>query len=146
MRTQFAKSISTTIVALMLSACATSGGPSDDEILAGSGAVRLNGAQVKAHVIGRTEAWLHGGAYYLADGSLKVKWRKTYLNGSWEVSADGTLCYQLPRWEQRCHFYMDQNGAILMLDAGDNIGERPMYDGNNLAKLGRHSINSGRNR
>lgn len=146
MQAQLCKSIWITIFSLVVAGCATSGGPSDEETLTAAGAVRLNGEQVKAHVTGKTEAWLHGGAYYMADGRLKVKWRKTYSSGSWEVSADGTLCYQLPKWERRCQFYMNMDGAILLLESGDNIGERKMYVGDNLAALGTYAAGSGRTR
>ena len=119
------------------SACTTVGGLSDEDALAQDGAVRLNGTQVKTHVTGKTEEWVHGGGYYLADGELKAKWRKAYLKGSWEVSAEGDLCYQLPKWEKRCHIYMEKDGDIFMLDDGESHGVRRMYEGDNLASLGR---------
>jgi len=112
--------------------------PTDEEALAQAGAVRLEAQQVKARVSGKTEEWVHGGAYYHLDGVLEVKWLKVRYKGSWEVSADGTLCYQLPRWQRRCHFYMDKMGEVYLLDEGRNIGVRPTYDGNRLVSLGRY--------
>jgi hypothetical protein len=134
------------LLAVAVSACATPGGISDEDLLLQAGATRLNGDQVKAHVTGKTEEWIHGGAYYLADGQLKVKWRKTYLTGSWEVSPDGNLCYQLPRWERRCHIYLLEVDEILMLEEGRNNGARAMYDGDNLVALGRYSTGLSRKR
>lgn len=133
-------------MALAISACATVGGPGDEELLTQAGALRLNGDQVKAHVLGKTEEWIHGGAYYPELGKLRVKWRKAYSNGTWEVSDAGDLCYQLPRWERRCHFYMSLDGEILMLDEGRNIGARRMFDGNRLDSLGRYQTGKGRKR
>ncbi|MCP4984249.1 MAG: hypothetical protein GY935_27555 [Gammaproteobacteria bacterium] len=129
---------------LLLSGCETvptcmgSDCPSDEELLARTGAVRLTPDQVKTHVSGKTEEWVHGGAYYLPDGGLRVKWRKARYKATWEVAADGVICYQLPRWEQRCHFYMDKGGEVYMLDEGKNIGVRPTYLGNRLRDLGRY--------
>ena len=131
-------------LALALSACASWNDLPNEEALAQAGAVRLNDSEVKAHVIGRTEEWIHGGAYYVDHGMLRVKWRKTYYSGSWEVSTDGKLCYQLPRWDRRCHFYMRKDGEVFMFDEGRNIGVRPMFDGDRLNSLGRY--NSGADR
>jgi hypothetical protein len=127
------------------SACTTVGGLSDKEALIQAGASRLNATQVKAHVTGKTEEWRHGGGYYLADGELKAKWRKVYLKGSWEVSTEGDLCYQLPKWEKRCHVYMEKDGDVYLLDEGKNLGVRYMHEGDKLVSLGRDA-NGGRGR
>ncbi|MDH3763541.1 MAG: hypothetical protein OEU50_21405, partial [Gammaproteobacteria bacterium] len=71
-------------------------------------------------------------------GVLEVKWLKVRYKGSWEVSADGRLCYQLPKWARRCHFYMKKMGEVYLLDEGRNIGVRHIYDGNRLQNLGRY--------
>ena len=133
-----------TMLAFTLLACDRSG-LRDEESLRQAGAVRLDPEQVKAHVTGKTEAWRHGGGYYQADGSIRVKWLKAYQKGSWQVAEDGTLCFELPTFK-RCHFYMNKDGAILMLDEGENIGERQMYDGDHLNALGRYGTGSGRKR
>lgn len=112
--------------------CAT-----DEEILAQAGAVRLDAEQVRAHVSGYTEDWIHGGAYYHADGGLEVKWRKVRYRATWEVSAEGEICYQLEKWPRRCHFYMRHEDEVLMLDEGKNIGARSLYQGNRLVSLGK---------
>lgn len=112
--------------------------PTDVEILEQEGAVRLTPNQVEAHVSGKTEDWVHGGAYYHPDGKLDVKWHKVMYKAVWEVSVDGSLCYQLPKWQRRCHFYMDKAGEVYMLDQGKNIGVRAMYEGNRLRSLGRY--------
>jgi len=110
---------------------------SDEEILTQAGAVRLTPEQVRALVSGYTEDWIHGGAYYHADGELEVKWRKVRYRTTWTISDDGKICYQLKNWQRRCHFYMQHEGEILMLDEGQNIGARNLYTGNRLSALGR---------
>jgi hypothetical protein len=134
------KLISGLILVAAVSACATSG-ISDEQALANAGAVRLSSSQVKERVTGKTEQWVHGGAYYQPDGKIRVKWRKTYANGSWQVSADGNLCFELQHWERRCQFYMIKDGDVYMLDEGRNIGVRPIEDGDKLASVG--SFNAG---
>jgi len=136
--------VSATILVAALAACATTGGPSDEEILLAAGATRLSGAEVEARLTGKTEEWLRGGAFYRDDGSIRVKWRKVYSNGSWEVSSDGVLCYQVPHWDRRCHFYMDRDGEILLLDEGRNTGARRLFDGDKLSTIG--SFNTGDDR
>jgi hypothetical protein len=111
--------------------------PTDEQLLAESGAVRLTPGQVRTHVEEKTEGWVHGGAYYHADGSLQVIWLKARSRGSWEVDANGNLCYELPKWQRRCHFYMQKADEIYLLDEGRNIGVRPTYAGNRLNDLGR---------
>jgi hypothetical protein len=134
------KLISGFVLVVAASACATTG-ISDEETLANAGAVRLSSSQVKERVTGKTEQWVHGGAYYQPDGKIRVKWRKTYTNGSWEVADDGNLCFKLPHWEKRCQFYMNKDGDVYMLDEGRNIGVRPIADGDKLASVG--SFNAG---
>jgi hypothetical protein len=120
-----------------VSACVTVSGISDEVALTEAGATRLDAAQVKAHVIGKTEQWDRGGAYYMADGELRVVWAKVFSDGSWEVSDDGTLCYQVPRWQERCHIYMNHEDMILTLEDDRNIGTRQLLEGNKLSVLKR---------
>ena len=107
----------------------------DEEILARAGAVRLGPEEVRAHVAGKTEQWVRGGAYYEESGRLEVKWRKVKSETVWEVGADGSLCYQIDAWGRRCHFYMKKENEVYMLDEGRNIGVRAMYDGNRLKNI-----------
>lgn len=146
MQTKMTKRFLILILAVSASACATVSGISDEVALTEAGATRLNPAQVKAHVTGKTEEWHRGGAYYMEDGQLRVKWRKAYSNGSWEVSEDGTLCYQIPHWEKSCHFYMNYEGQTVKLEEGRNLGSIPLQEGDKLAALGKFnsSINNQR--
>ena len=146
MQAKIAKRLLTLILAIGASACVTVSGTSDEEALTLAGATRLNPEQVKAHLTGKTEEWDRGGAYYMQDGQLRVIWRKVFSNGSWEVSDDGTLCYQVPRWEKRCHFYMNHEGQTVMLEDGRNLGPRLLHDGDKLAALGRYNSSLNRQR
>lgn len=125
------------MLAVGVSACVTVSGLTDEEALTKAGATRLNATQVKAHVTGKSEAWTYGGAYYIAGGQLKVMWRKVYSTGSWEVSDDGTLCYQVPRWKERCHIYMNYEGQVVTIEEGRNMGTRELLEGDKLAVLKR---------
>lgn len=107
----------------------------DELTLAKSGAVRLEPDEVRAHVTGKTEQWVHGGAYYAESGRLEVKWRKINYKTAWQIGPDGTLCYQLDTWGRRCHFYMEKEGRVYMLEEGINIGVRDMWDGNHMKKV-----------
>jgi len=139
MQTKLVKRFFILILAIGVSACITVTGTPDEEALTAAGATRLNPAQVKAHVTGKTEEWDYGGGYYMEDGQLKVIWRRVFSTGSWEVADDGTLCYQVPRWEERCHFYMNHEDKIIVLEDDRNVGIRPLHDGDKLAALGRYN-------
>lgn len=107
----------------------------DDAKLSLEDATRLSGAQAKAYVSGRTEVWFKGGGYYNPDGELKVKWRKGWQTGSWKVSADGEVCYEIPKFGKECHSYMDNAGTITMVKDGNNLGVKKMLEGNKLRGL-----------
>ena len=139
MQTETMKRLSIVILTLALGACVSIYGLEDEEALTKAGAKRLNPEEVKAHVTGKTEEWLRGGGYYGENGELKVIWRKVFSDGSWEVAGDGTLCYDVPRWERSCHIYMEHEGEIITIVDGMNVGIRPLYEGNKLAPLGRYN-------
>lgn len=139
MQKEMAKRFLILILAIGSAACVTVSGTSDEEALTRAGATRLSPDEVQAHLTGKTEQWDKGGAYYMEDGKLKVIWRKVFSNGSWDVSDDGTLCYQVPRWQERCHFYMNYNDQVVVLEDGVNVGARPLFEGDKLAPLGRYN-------
>lgn len=145
MSPQHTRLIPAILLILTLAACAT-GGISDEEKLLQAGAVRLDAEQVKSHVSGKTEEWRHGGGYYKEDGSLRIKWLKVYSNGTWEVAEDGTLCYEVPRWEKRCQSYLRKDDTVFTLEEGRNLGAQTLYDGDNLNAMGRFNSEVGRNR
>ena len=132
------------VLALLASACEfiqTCWGidcPIDEETLVQAGAERLTADQVRARVAGNTEEWTHGGAYYHSDGKLEVKWRKVNYKATWEVNADGALCYQLPNWKRRCHYYLDKAGQIYLVEEGKGVRVAAIYDGNRIRQLGRY--------
>jgi hypothetical protein len=106
--------------------------PSDEHILVQTGAERLTAEQVRARVTGNTENWIYGGAYYHADGRIDVRWLRVRYKGSWEVTADGRLCYELPKWQRRCNVYLEKDGEVYLIDEGRNTGVRVIYPGNKL--------------
>ena len=118
--------------------CPSGNCPTDEEVLLEEGAVRLTPDQVRARNDDITEEWRHGGAYYLADGNIRVRWKKVLYNGVWEVEADGSVCYKLRNWQRRCHFYMDKAGEVYLLDEGRSIGVPRTFSGNRLNSLGRN--------
>ena len=135
MLTRSTKIMLIALAAVAGNACESSrcpGCPSDEEVLAQAGAVRLTQDEARTHVSGKTEGWVAGGAYYNPDGNMQARYR-----GAWEVEDDGSVCYQLPKWEKRCHFYMRKEDEVIMLDEGKNIGVRPVYEGNRVNSLGR---------
>ena len=139
MHTEIMQRLSIVILTLGLGACVTVYGLADEEALAAAGAKRLTPEEVKAHVLGKTEEWERGGGYYGENGELKVIWRRVFSDGSWEVAEDGTVCYDVPRWERRCHIYMNHEGDIITVEGGMNVGIRPLHEGNKLAPLGRYN-------
>jgi len=132
------------VLTLLASACETIqtcwgiNCPIDEETLVQTGAVRLTSDQVRARVAGNTEEWTHGGAFYHSDGKLDVKWRKVKYKTTWDVNADGELCYQFSKWEQRCHYYMDRAGEIYLVEEGKGVRVAAIYDGNKFRQLGRY--------
>jgi hypothetical protein len=119
------RSIYLLIVALSLAACEslqTGLEKADDaflkrdpQILLDDGATRLNAAQVKAHVSGNTEFWKQGTIFYNPDGQLVLVWQRIKSSGSWEITADGNVCFSVPTWEDRCHYYLDLDGTITIV-------------------------------
>ena len=108
------------IVTLGLSACA-----SMEQKMMEAGATRLNGTQATAHIAGNTEKWSKGGGYYNPDGTLEVIWEDAELSGPYTVADDGNVCYKVETWGKLCHFYMNDNGTIVMMYKGKNEGVKP---------------------
>lgn len=119
------------LLALVLSAC-RSGPP---KIVNEPGVTRLNGDQARAHVSGNTEKWVQGTIYYSPDGKLEMVWRKINTKGTWEVLADGNVCMQARNWKREsCHYYVNNNGAITMIEGVRNRGVVEVLEGKNLPR------------
>ena len=101
------------IVTLGISACA-----STEQKMMEAGATRLDGAQATAHISGNTEKWSKGGGYYNPNGTLEVGWKGSQLSGPYTVADDGNVCYEVADWGKECHFYMNENGAAIMIYKG----------------------------
>jgi len=118
------------IAALTLTACATT-----EQKMLEAGATRLNAAQVKTYIINKTERWSEGGGFYSPDGTLETVWKGSMQEGPYTIADDGKVCYDVKTWDRECHFYMNDNGKIVMIYKRKNVGAREMLDGNQLANL-----------
>ena len=112
----------------MITAC-NSGPPN---IVDEPGVVRLNGEQARNYVIDKTEKWPEGSIYYKPDGTLDMVWRKTKIKGTWEVMDDGNVCFNVKRWTQTCHYYVNNGGDITLIEGVKNRGVVEIVDGNHL--------------
>jgi hypothetical protein len=117
------------VTVLALSACATI-----DQKMMDAGATRLNGAQVKSHLIGMTEIWSKGGGFYGSNGKMEVVWEGSKQPGTWEVADDGVVCYKIPIWKRNCHHYLNDKGTITLMWQG-RPSVKEMFNGNQLANL-----------
>ena len=119
------------IVTLGLSACVTT-----EEKMTQAGATRMNGTQATAHISGNTEKWSKGGGYYNPNGTLEVVWSGSQISGPYTVADDGNVCYEVADWGKQCHFYMNENGAAIMIYKGKrNADALEMMAGNKLSEL-----------
>jgi len=113
---------------LVVSAC-RSGPP---KIVNEPGVTRLNGDQARAHVSGNTEKWEQGTIYYNPGGKLEMIWRKVKTDGVWNVMDDGNICFEVKGWNQICHYYVNNNGAITMIASTKNRGVVEIVKGKKL--------------
>jgi len=115
---------------LGLSACATV----TEQALIEGGATRLNGEQVTAHLSGKTERWPYHETYFGSDGNAEALWEKIRFAGTWEVSAAGKVCLNGKKWNNVCHSYVNDYGAITRIDAGLSSGVKETVEGKKLSR------------
>jgi len=115
---------------LGLASCATV----TEQALLEGGATRLNGTQTKAHLSGKTERWPYYETYYNADGNAEAVWDKIRFRGTWEVSAGGKVCLNGKKWNDVCHSYVNDHGAITRIDAGLSSGVKETVEGKKLSR------------
>jgi hypothetical protein len=121
--------VAVVVLTLLVSAC-RSGPP---KIVNQPGVTRLNAEQAKAHVSGNTEKWEEGTIYYHPGGELEMIWRKVKTKGVWNVLDDGNVCFEVKKWKnQACHYYVNNNGAITMIDGVKNRGVVEIVEGKKL--------------
>ena len=96
--------LTTSLIAasIALTACATI-----EENLTEAGATRLNAAQAKTHIVGKTEKWTNGAGYYNPNGTIETVWEGSKQSGPYTIAADGNVCYEVETWDRLCHFYMN---------------------------------------
>jgi hypothetical protein len=124
------------VVALGLAACETLEKADNaflkrnPQTLLDAGATRFDAAQAKAHVSGNTEFWEEGTVYYDPDGQLELVWRKVKSSGTWEIAADGNVCFIVPTWKESCHYYLDLDGTITTIVKDKTHGILKVEQGN----------------
>lgn len=106
-------------VSLGLLACATVDKleRQQEQQLIDDGANRLSREQVIEHLSGNTQQWENGGAYFLPNGTVYVKFGgKTYPKRNWVVDGTGRVCIQLPDGSNTsCSRYFDYNGKVWVI-------------------------------
>jgi hypothetical protein len=127
MRTKLTRIIFTLIAVLSVTACESLEKldntflKRDPQVLIDDGATRLSAARARDHVSGNTEFWHEGSVYYHPDGKLTLVWLKIKSAGSWEISADGSVCLTAPSWEN-CHYYLELEDAVTTVDGDKTNG------------------------
>jgi len=106
----------------------------DARVLYDEGATRLTSEQAKQHVSGNTEVWKQGSVYYDPDGKLELRWHKNRIEGNWEMLDSGTICFDVPKWNITCHYYLDHDGAITAIKNGKIIGTLKVKPGKHLGR------------
>lgn len=111
-----------------LLACAT--GTEFERKLQGEGAQRMNAEQVKAHLAGNTQKWINGGAYFIPDGTVLVKYAgKVYPKRTWTVDGDGKACILLPDgFVTSCSAYFKKDGKVWVVNL-EIFGETQQTEG-----------------
>jgi len=104
------------------------------QTLIDAGATRLDADQARTHVSGNTEFWSEGTVYYNPDGQLELVWHKVKTAGSWEISADGDICFTVPKWKKTCHYYLQHDGAITTVNEGKTSGVLEVKPGKQLLR------------
>ena len=120
----------------------------DPQVLINGGATRIGGEQTRAHVSGNTEVWKEGSVYYKPDGELELRWRKARSTGTWEVAANGVVCWNVPDWKaldvpdatsvqsarsaRSCHYYLDDHGKITTVQGKYVVGVQEIKKGKKL--------------
>jgi hypothetical protein len=111
-----------------LLACAT--GTMFEQKLMGEGAKRMNAEQVTAHLAGKTQKWINGGAYFFQDGTVFIKYAgKVYPKRTWAVDGNGKACILLPDgFVTSCSAYFDKDGEVWVVNL-EIMGEAQQTDG-----------------
>jgi hypothetical protein len=115
---------------LVLSGCASI----TEQQLIADGATPLSGEQTRAHLAGKTEKWPYYETYYSPDGKVEALWDKVMFRGTWEVSADGKVCLNGKKWNNVCHSYLNNDGAITRIEGGLSGGVKETVEGKKLSR------------
>lgn len=85
--------------------------------LVNNGAERMNAEEVTRYLSGNTQQWDNGGAYFLPDGAVYVKWGgKIYPERKWVVDDDGKVCILfLDGAKSSCSSYFRLDGKVWVI-------------------------------
>ena len=131
------------VMSFGLLACQIAGSQLEKD-LKSEGATRLTPAQVTDHLSGNTQVWSSGGAYFLPEGTVYVKFDgRTYPLRSWTVDNDGKVCIAFPNgFVSSCSVYYFKEGEVwavtleIMGEAQPNIGGvDTILEGNKLSDI-----------
>jgi hypothetical protein len=88
-----------------------------EQQLVNAGASPLSRDQVIAYLSGKTQQWENGGAYFLPDGTVYVKFAgKVYPERTWVADDSGRVCVKFPDGSNSsCSRYFDRNGKIWVI-------------------------------
>ena len=120
----------------------------DPQVLINGGAKRIGGEQTRTLVSGNTEVWKEGNVYYQPDGELELRWHKVRSRGTWEIAANGVVCWNVPDWKtldvpdatnvqtarsaRSCHYYLDDHGKITTVQGKYVVGVHEIKKGRKL--------------
>lgn len=114
-------------VSFGLLACATTSKyeRQQEQQLLNAGAKRLGTDEVTTYLSGKTQVWDNGGAYFLPNGTVYVKWGgKVFPERSWIVDDNGKVCVQFPDGRNSsCSSYFDLDGKVWVVTL-EIFGER----------------------
>lgn len=96
-----------------LLSCAISTSPMEQELI-NEGGTRLTAEQVRKHLAGKTQAWSNGGAYFVPDGTVYVKYEgRIYPKRTWTVDDNGRVCIAFPDGlVSSCSAYFYKDGEV----------------------------------
>ena len=106
----------------------------DPSVLVSQGARVLDADEVRARVAGNTELWSEGSVYYDPGGDLEMIWRKVKSKGQWTVSPEGTVCFEVPKWTETCHYYLEHENRIITVSGARVRGAFEVVPGKQLPR------------
>ena len=92
--------------------------------VAEQGAVQMGQEEVVELLSDNTEAWDKGAGFFAADGTIEALWEGKVSTGTWRVTDEGKLCYEVKDWwaTEHCDWvYFRQDDGITIVNTRKNI-------------------------